>query len=72
MCRLALARDIVGHDVETTRQMGWTTIKNGELLTLAAEHLDVFVTGKVRQRERSHRNDPSGGMPSESAKIYVR
>jgi hypothetical protein len=39
-----LARDIVGHDVKTARQMGWTTIKNGELLVLAAEHFDVFVT----------------------------
>jgi predicted nuclease of predicted toxin-antitoxin system len=39
-----LARDIVGHDVKTARQMGWTSIKNGELLTLAAEHFDVFVT----------------------------
>lgn len=24
--------------------MGWATIKNGELLTLSAEHFDVFVT----------------------------
>lgn len=24
--------------------MGWTTIKNGELLALAAEQFDVFVT----------------------------
>ena len=39
-----LGRDIVGHDVKTARQMGWTTIRNGELLTLAAEHFDVFVT----------------------------
>jgi len=39
-----LARDIIGHDVKTARQMGWTTIKNGELLTLAASHFDVFVT----------------------------
>jgi hypothetical protein len=39
-----LARDIVGHDVKTARQMGWTTVKNGELLTLASEHFDVFVT----------------------------
>ncbi len=38
-----LARDIVGHDVKTARQMGWTTIKNGEL-ALAANHFDVFVT----------------------------
>ena len=39
-----LARDIVGHDVKTARQMGWATIKNGELLALAANHFDVFVT----------------------------
>ena len=39
-----LARDIVGHDVKTARQMGWTTIDNGELLTIASEHFDVFVT----------------------------
>ena len=39
-----LARDIVGHDVRTARQMGWTTIKNGELPALAANHFDAFVT----------------------------
>jgi hypothetical protein len=39
-----LARDIIGHDVKTTRQMGWTAIKNGELLTLASTQFDVFVT----------------------------
>ena len=32
-----LIRDIVGHDVKTARQMGWTTVKNGELLTLAVD-----------------------------------
>ena len=39
-----LSREIEGHDVKTARQMGWTAIKNGELLTLAAAHVDVFVT----------------------------
>jgi hypothetical protein len=39
-----LAGDIVGHDVKTARQMGWTTIKSGELLALAVDHFDVFVT----------------------------
>ncbi|XSC42092.1 DUF5615 family PIN-like protein [Bradyrhizobium sp. RDT10] len=38
-----LARDIVGHDVKTARQMEWTTIKNGALLTLASQHFDIFV-----------------------------
>jgi len=39
-----LARDMAGHEVKTARQMGWMTIKNGELLALAAEAFDVFVT----------------------------
>jgi predicted nuclease of predicted toxin-antitoxin system len=39
-----LARDLVGHEVKTARQMGWTTVKNGELLALAAEQFDVFIT----------------------------
>jgi hypothetical protein len=39
-----LARDIVGHDVKTAREMKWTTIKNGVLLTLASQQFDVFVT----------------------------
>ena len=39
-----LAREIVGHEVKTARQMGWSTIKNGELLALAAKDFDVFVT----------------------------
>jgi hypothetical protein len=39
-----LGRDIIGHDVQTARQMGWTTIQNGALLTLASQHFDVFVT----------------------------
>jgi hypothetical protein len=39
-----LARDILGHEVKTARQMGWTAIRNGALLALASEHFDVFVT----------------------------
>jgi hypothetical protein len=39
-----LLRDVIGHDVKTARQMGWAAIKNGELLTLAAQQFDVFVT----------------------------
>lgn len=39
-----LSREIVGHEVKTARQMGWSTIKNGELLALAAKQFDVFVT----------------------------
>jgi hypothetical protein len=39
-----LSRDIAGHEVMTARQMGWTSIKNGELLALASQEFDVFVT----------------------------
>jgi hypothetical protein len=39
-----LARDIIGHEVKTARQMGWITVKNGELLSSAADAFDVFVT----------------------------
>lgn len=39
-----LTRHIDGHEVKTARQMGWSTIKNGELLALAAQAFDVFVT----------------------------
>ena len=39
-----LARDIVGHEVKTARQMGWSAVENGQLLALAAAQFDVFVT----------------------------
>jgi predicted nuclease of predicted toxin-antitoxin system len=40
--RLALA--IAGHEVQTARQMGWLAIRNGELLKLAANEFEIFVT----------------------------
>ena len=39
-----LARDLPGHQVKTARQMGWSAIKNGELLALAEREFEVFVT----------------------------
>jgi len=39
-----LSRDLIGHQVMTARQMGWTSIENGQLLALAAREFDVFVT----------------------------
>jgi hypothetical protein len=39
-----LSRDLVGHEVKTARQMGWASIQNGELLALASQNFDVFVT----------------------------
>ena len=39
-----LSRDIVGHDVKTAQQMGWSAIENGALLALAACDFDAFIT----------------------------
>mgnify|MGYP001082264078 CR=1 FL=1 len=39
-----LSRELGEHDVKTARQMGWETIKNGELLALASREFDAFVT----------------------------
>ena len=39
-----LARELPGHFVRTVPQMGWATIKNGQLLKLAEKRFDVFVT----------------------------
>jgi predicted nuclease of predicted toxin-antitoxin system len=39
-----LARELPGHDVKSARQMGWSSVKNGELMKLAATAFDAFVT----------------------------
>lgn len=39
-----LARDLPDYEVSTTAQLGWSSLKNGALLTVAAERFDVFVT----------------------------
>jgi hypothetical protein len=39
-----LSRELLGHEVQTVRQVGWAGIKNGELLALAARTFNVFVT----------------------------
>jgi predicted nuclease of predicted toxin-antitoxin system len=39
-----LSRAIVDHEVKTARQMGWRAVKNGDLLALAAQHFEIFVT----------------------------
>lgn len=39
-----LGRELVGHEVSTVAQMGWTGLKNGALLSKAVGHFDVFLT----------------------------
>ena len=39
-----LAGDFTGHEVHTLKEMGWNSMQNGELLTLAAGHFEAFVS----------------------------
>ncbi|MBI5909131.1 MAG: DUF5615 family PIN-like protein [Betaproteobacteria bacterium] len=39
-----LAAMLVGHEVSIVQRSGWTGIKNGKLLGLAASEFDVFLT----------------------------
>jgi hypothetical protein len=39
-----LLREIPGHDVRTAGQLGWSAVRNGELLALADADFDAFVT----------------------------
>ena len=39
-----LARELVGHDVDTVVGRGWAGIKNGDLLRRMSGHHDVLIT----------------------------
>lgn len=39
-----LAQNILGHEVRTVPEMSWAGRSNGELLELAEQHFDAFVT----------------------------
>jgi hypothetical protein len=39
-----LKGELAGHDARTVPEMGWASKRNGELLTLAQEQFDVFLT----------------------------
>jgi len=39
-----LAKDYIGYEVRTVPQMGWAGIKNGQLLNIAQQGFDVFIT----------------------------
>ena len=38
------AKELPGHSVETVPRMGWTGLKNGDILKLAENEFDVFIT----------------------------
>ena len=39
-----LAPLVVGHEAVTVQAIGWSSVKNGKLLALAATQFDVFLT----------------------------
>jgi len=39
-----LKRELVGHDARTVPEMGWASKRNGELLALATDKFDIFLT----------------------------
>ena len=39
-----LRQSLLGHEVRTVFEAGWSGIKNGKLLTLAAMEFDAFIT----------------------------
>ena len=51
-----LKRELVGHEARTAPEMGWASKRNGELLALAAEHCDAFLTA---DRNVSYQQDLS-------------
>lgn len=51
-----LTRELIGHDARTAPEMGWASKSNGELLALAADDFDVFLTA---DRNLSYQQDVS-------------
>jgi len=49
-----LGRSLPGHDVKSTRDLKWETLRNGRLLAAAAERFDVMLT--VDQNIRHQQN----------------
>ncbi len=39
-----LKAELPGHDAQTVQEVGWSSLKNGELLVRAAGKFDVFIT----------------------------
>ncbi|KQW44614.1 MULTISPECIES: DUF5615 family PIN-like protein [unclassified Roseateles] len=52
-----LARALDGHEVRTVVQMGWSGVKNGQLLALAGGDFDALIT--VDQNLRYQRHEAS-------------
>jgi predicted nuclease of predicted toxin-antitoxin system len=51
-----LKRELVGHDARTVPEMGWASKRNGDLLALATDKFDIFLTA---DRNLSYQQDVS-------------
>ena len=49
-----LKRSIVGHEVATVQERGWSSKKNGELLRLMDGTVDVFLTSDQNLRDQQN------------------
>ena len=45
-----LQSELPGHNVRTVQEMGWSGLKNGELLARSVNPFDVFLTGDQNLR----------------------
>ena len=48
-----LKAEFAGHDTRTVREIGWSGVKNGELLVRAAAQFDVFITADQNLRYKN-------------------
>lgn len=60
-----LADELVGHEVRTVQQEGWSSLENGALLSLASGQFAVFITVDKRI-ERTQR------LPADLAVVMLR
>lgn len=42
--------ELIGHEVQSVQEMGWSALKNGELPALAAGRFDLFLTADQNLR----------------------
>ena len=63
-----LALLIAGHEVTTVRAAGWSSVKNGRLLALAATKFDLFLTA---DRNLEHQQNLST-LPIAVVVLFVR
>lgn len=45
-----LVAELPGHEVRSVQKMGWSALKNGELLAVAANEFDLFLTADQNLR----------------------